>query len=54
MGCIGGAGLIRAQATAATKKYLEAIMTAGVLHEIATLDEMTTLIEQISHAPASG
>jgi hypothetical protein len=38
-------GLTPAQAAAATKKYLEAIITAGVLHEIATPDEMATLIE---------
>ena len=37
--------LTPAQAAAATKKYLGAIITAGVLHEIATPDEMATLIE---------
>jgi hypothetical protein len=37
--------LTPAQAAAATKKYLEAIITAGVLYEIATPDEIATLIE---------
>jgi hypothetical protein len=39
------AGLTPAQTTAATKRYLEAVITAGVLHEIATPDEMITLSE---------
>jgi hypothetical protein len=38
-------GLTPAQTTAATRKYLEAIITAGVLHQIATPDEMATLSE---------
>jgi hypothetical protein len=37
--------LTPAQTTAATRKYLEAIITAGVLHQIATPDEMATLSE---------
>jgi len=54
---LAAAGLTPAQATAATKKYLEAIVTAGTLHEIATPNEMAMLIElnrtrRMERAPA--
>jgi hypothetical protein len=39
------AGLTPAQATQAAKKYLEAVITAGTLHEVATPDEIATLRE---------
>jgi hypothetical protein len=41
------AGLTPPQATAAIRKYLESIITAGVLHEVATPDEIVTLGELI-------
>jgi hypothetical protein len=39
------AGLTPAQATQAARKYLEAIITAGTLYEIATPNEISTLRE---------
>jgi hypothetical protein len=39
------AGLTPAQATEAAKNYLEAVITAGALYEVATPDEMATLRE---------
>jgi hypothetical protein len=39
------AGLTPAQATQAARCYLEAVITAGTLHEIPTPDEITTLRE---------
>jgi hypothetical protein len=39
------AGLTPAQATDAARHYLEAVITAGTLHEIATPDEVATLRE---------
>jgi hypothetical protein len=39
------AGLTPAQATQAARNYLEAVITAGTLHEIATPDEIATLRE---------
>jgi hypothetical protein len=42
---LSAAGLTPAQATEATRKYLEAVITAGTLHEIATPDEIATLRE---------
>jgi hypothetical protein len=39
------AGLTPAQATEAARKYLEAVITAGTLHEVATPDEVATLRE---------
>jgi hypothetical protein len=39
------AGLTPAQATHAAQKYLEAIITAGTLHEVATPNEIATLRE---------
>jgi hypothetical protein len=39
------AGLTPAQATQAARRYLEAVITAGTLYEIATPDEIATLRE---------
>jgi hypothetical protein len=39
------AGLTPAQATQAARKYLEAVITAGTLYEVATPDEIATLRE---------
>jgi hypothetical protein len=39
------AGLTPARATQAARNYLEAVITAGTLHEIATPDEIATLRE---------
>jgi hypothetical protein len=39
------AGLTPAQATDAARHYLEAVITAGTLHEIATPNEIATLRE---------
>ncbi len=39
------AGLTPAQATQAARRYLEAVITAGTLHEVATPDEIATLKE---------
>jgi hypothetical protein len=39
------AGLTPAQATDAARRYLEAVITAGTLHEIATPNEVATLRE---------
>jgi hypothetical protein len=39
------AGLTPMQATDAARKYLEAVITAGTLHEVATPDEIATLRE---------
>jgi hypothetical protein len=39
------AGLTPAQATQAARNYLEAVITAGTLHEVATPDEIATLRE---------
>jgi hypothetical protein len=39
------AGLTPAQATRAARKYLEAVITAGTLHEVATPNEIATLRE---------
>jgi hypothetical protein len=39
------AGLTPAQATDAARRYLEAVITAGTLHEIATPSEVATLRE---------
>jgi hypothetical protein len=39
------AGLTPAQATEAARSYLEAVITAGTLYEIATPDEIATLRE---------
>jgi hypothetical protein len=38
-------GLTPAQATDAAKKYLEAVITAGTLYQVATPEEMETLRE---------
>ena len=42
---LSAAGLTPAQATDATRKYLEAVITAGTLYEVATPDEVATLRE---------
>jgi hypothetical protein len=39
------AGLTPAQATQAARRYLEAVITAGTLYEVATPDEIATLRE---------
>jgi hypothetical protein len=39
------AGLTPAQATQAARNYLEAIITAGTLYQVATPDEIATLRE---------
>jgi hypothetical protein len=39
------AGLTPAQATQAARKYLEAVITAGTLYEVATPNEIATLRE---------
>jgi hypothetical protein len=38
-------GLTPAQATDAARKYLEAVITAGTLYQVATPEEMETLRE---------
>jgi hypothetical protein len=42
---LSAAGLTPAQATEAARNYLEAVITAGALHEVATPDEIATLKE---------
>jgi hypothetical protein len=42
---LSAAGLTPSQATDATRKYLEAVITAGTLYEVATPDEIATLRE---------
>ena len=42
---LGAAGLTPAQATQAARKYLEAVITAGTLYEVATPNEVATLRE---------
>jgi hypothetical protein len=44
-GALRAAGLTPAQATQAARKYLEAVITAGTLHEVATPNEVATLRE---------
>jgi hypothetical protein len=44
-GALRAAGLTPAQATEAARKYLEAVITAGTLHEVATPNEVATLRE---------
>ncbi len=39
------AGLTPAQATQAARRYLEAVISAGTLHQVATPDEIATLRE---------
>ena len=48
------AGLTPAQATQAAKKYLEAVITAGALFQVATPDEIATLRELNSPRSISG
>jgi hypothetical protein len=43
-------GLTPAQATDAARKYLEAVITAGTLYQVATPEEMETLRELNRHA----
>jgi hypothetical protein len=42
---LSAAGLTPAQATQAARKYLEAVITAGTLYEVATPNEVATLRE---------
>jgi hypothetical protein len=42
---LSAAGLTPAQATQAARKYLEAVITAGTLYEVATPNEIATLRE---------
>jgi hypothetical protein len=42
---LSAAGLTPAQATQAARRYLEAVITAGTLHQIATPNEIATLRE---------
>jgi hypothetical protein len=42
---LSAAGLTPAQATQAARNYLEAVITAGTLYEVATPDEIATLRE---------
>ena len=46
-------GLTPAQATDAARKYLEAVITAGTLYQVATPEEMETLRELILRSKAS-
>jgi hypothetical protein len=42
---LSAAGLTPAQATQAARNYLEAVITAGTLYEVATPNEIATLRE---------
>jgi hypothetical protein len=42
---LSAAGLTPAQATRAARRYLEAVITAGTLYEVATPNEIATLRE---------
>jgi hypothetical protein len=42
---LSAAGLTPAKATQAARNYLEAVITAGTLYEVATPDEIATLRE---------
>ena len=42
---LSAAGLTPAQATQAARKFLEAVITAGTLHEVATPNQVATLRE---------
>jgi hypothetical protein len=42
---LGAAGLTPAQATEAASSYLEAVITAGTLYEVATPNQVATLRE---------
>ena len=51
---LSAAGLTPAQATQAARKYLEAVITAGTLFEVATPNEIATLRELNLSTPFGG